>query len=103
TPTSTPGSYTLSLHDALPIFFAVGVVMCLFYGPILAGFALWRGGFGLDATGWGVIAVSTVLKTGYALFLQRAYRSGDFSFVYPRSEEHTSELQSRENLVCRLL
>src|SRR5690606_21095513 len=83
TPTSTPGSYTLSLHDALPIFFAVGVVMCLFYGPILAGFALWRGGFGLDATGWGVIAVSTVLKTGYALFLQRAYRSGDFSFVYP--------------------
>src|SRR5690606_40486019 len=23
--------------------------------------------------------------------------------VYPRSEEHTSELQSRENLVCRLL
>src|SRR5690606_32242820 len=24
-------------------------------------------------------------------------------FTYPRSEEHTSELQSRENLVCRLL
>src|SRR5690606_40014935 len=23
--------------------------------------------------------------------------------VFPRSEEHTSELQSRENLVCRLL
>src|SRR5690606_8025427 len=23
--------------------------------------------------------------------------------LYPRSEEHTSELQSRENLVCRLL
>src|SRR5690606_40713175 len=23
--------------------------------------------------------------------------------VHPRSEEHTSELQSRENLVCRLL
>src|SRR5690606_39825835 len=42
------------------------------------------------------------------------YRSrGDFRFDYdnlkislkaePRSEEHTSELQSRENLVCRLL
>src|SRR5690606_40346679 len=28
----------------------------------------------------------------------------DFSFEIPkRSEEHTSELQSRENLVCRLL
>src|SRR5690606_22431255 len=25
------------------------------------------------------------------------------NFVSPRSEEHTSELQSRENLVCRLL
>src|SRR5690606_40818434 len=24
-------------------------------------------------------------------------------FLAPRSEEHTSELQSRENLVCRLL
>src|SRR6266511_5596619 len=23
--------------------------------------------------------------------------------AYPRSEEHTSELQSRENIVCRLL
>src|SRR5207302_10614737 len=36
-------------------------------------------------------------------------RYGDFSprligfQVVPRSEEHTSELQSRENLVCRLL
>src|SRR5690606_42079412 len=29
--------------------------------------------------------------------------SRDFSAVFNRSEEHTSELQSRENLVCRLL
>src|SRR5690606_39524819 len=28
---------------------------------------------------------------------------GDQRTLYPRSEEHTSELQSRENLVCRLL
>src|SRR5690606_39531284 len=26
-----------------------------------------------------------------------------FLYLFPRSEEHTSELQSRENLVCRLL
>src|SRR5436309_14913080 len=26
-----------------------------------------------------------------------------YQYVLPRSEEHTSELQSRENLVCRLL
>src|SRR5436309_9143662 len=29
--------------------------------------------------------------------------SGRFDFPIARSEEHTSELQSRENLVCRLL
>src|SRR5690606_40615087 len=29
--------------------------------------------------------------------------SSDFALVKERSEEHTSELQSRENLVCRLL
>src|SRR5690606_39601487 len=27
----------------------------------------------------------------------------NFPFIQHRSEEHTSELQSRENLVCRLL
>src|SRR3712207_8706826 len=27
----------------------------------------------------------------------------DFSFIFVRSEEHTSELQSRQYLVCRLL
>src|SRR5690606_35822531 len=34
----------------------------------------------------------------------RAFRHADRSaHAHPRSEEHTSELQSRENLVCRLL
>src|SRR5690606_41459730 len=37
----------------------------------------------------------------------QSYRSGrvyiDGEVRTPRSEEHTSELQSRENLVCRLL
>src|SRR5947208_10009874 len=28
---------------------------------------------------------------------------GDFFLEYPRSEEHTSELQSPDHLVCRLL
>src|SRR5690606_34857361 len=31
------------------------------------------------------------------------FRIRAFFLVDPRSEEHTSELQSRENLVCRLL
>src|SRR5690606_41943649 len=36
---------------------------------------------------------------------QRPLRCGDVreQFQQPRSEEHTSELQSREKLVCRLL
>src|SRR5690606_41064020 len=34
---------------------------------------------------------------------ERAYiRSDGAHCITPRSEEHTSELQSRENLVCRL-
>src|SRR5690606_42126766 len=30
-------------------------------------------------------------------------QNGSRAAIWPRSEEHTSELQSRENLVCRLL
>src|SRR5690606_40714122 len=38
------------------------------------------------------------------LFVQGNHEvRGAFSRHLPRSEEHTSELQSRENLVCRLL
>src|SRR5438874_3900963 len=33
----------------------------------------------------------------------KAQRPGAFSGAKPRSEEHTSELQSRRDLVCRLL
>src|SRR5690606_41991003 len=64
--TSTTEIYTLSLHDALPIFLLV----------------------------WG--------EKGE---LSDALDIHDHFVGVPhlRSEEHTSELQSRENLVCRLL
>src|SRR3712207_8877487 len=39
--------------------------------------------------------------SGYLPALEAAYRAG--SRVVERSEEHTSELQSRQYLVCRLL
>src|SRR5436309_8854920 len=61
--TATTEIYTLSLHDALPIYVVVGVVR--------VGRLVQLGGARRDDVG--------------------------------RSEEHTSELQSRENLVCRLL
>src|SRR2546430_2560713 len=40
-------------------------------------------------------------RKGTTAFLQRA--TLDFEITDPRSEEHTSELQSQSNLVCRLL
>src|SRR5690242_21066502 len=65
--TATTEIYTLSLHDALPIFSSLGH---RFEG--LAGY-LW-------------------IKA-----------EAHFNRRRPRSEEHTSELQSHVNLVCRLL
>src|SRR5207302_6939331 len=42
--------------------------------------------------------LENVLKSG-----GESRRKGALQHSTPRSEEHTSELQSRENLVCRLL
>src|SRR5947209_13647592 len=70
--TSTTGIYTLSLHDALPIF--------------LGGL---RGGARAAAR---LAGLQADLALGGR---ERGQR--------PRSEEHTSELQSRQYLVCRLL
>src|SRR2546430_16431418 len=72
--TATTEIYTLSLHDALPIYGADGDVR-----------AALRGG--------GRLLFAPVI-------LQRSlYGAGQVD----RSEEHTSELQSQSNLVCRLL
>src|SRR3712207_8422034 len=73
--TATTEIYTLSLHDALPIYVAdlgqhelqVGLVVAVPAGPA-----------GAEDAGHAVERVD-------------------------RSEEHTSELQSRQYLVCRLL
>src|SRR5690606_41824532 len=73
---------TLSLHDALPI--------CL----VLRNNA----GDDLTVTEDGSFTFPTRLAPGaaYDVTVKAQPKS-------PRSEEHTSELQSRENLVCRLL
>src|SRR5690606_42132603 len=68
--------YTLSLHDALPI--------CRFEGGY--GGSHWI--YGAGSLGWGSERAGAWLR---------------FVDDEIRSEEHTSELQSRENLVCRLL
>src|SRR5256885_9971099 len=66
--TATTEIYTLSLHDALPIWCLLAVLVCLIANCSSASLA--------------------PARTGRAA---------------ERSEEHTSELQSPCNLVCRLL
>src|SRR3712207_8341330 len=81
--TATTEIYTLSLHDALPI---------LSLGPLIGG----------DELG------QALLDAGHPALdhLVRCIRHNRFEAVRRRnlrSEEHTSELQSRQYIVCRLL
>src|SRR5690242_21678513 len=76
--TATTVIYTLSLHDALPILFGQGEPL-----PARAS-GEGRGGGRVRGDGWGARIRGAGLKRR-------------------RSEEHTSELQSHVNLVCRLL
>src|SRR5437899_12554692 len=76
--TSPPALYSLSLHDALPIFLQV----------VVAALA--------DVVGES--------RRQQALVERRRSRHRKRSIVHEgRSEEHTSELQSLRHLVCRLL
>src|SRR2546430_7459584 len=80
--TATTEIYTLSLHDALPIYL----------GPQRHAGRLAH----LDQLG--------PARLGQAEPLERAEQHGQLvDAELRRSEEHTSELQSQSNLVCRLL
>src|SRR5690349_21925874 len=72
---AAPAIYSLSLHDALPIFCRSSAGAC---------------DLAENCTGSGAAcpADAKVASAGHAA---------------PRSEEHTSELQSRRDLGCRLL
>src|SRR3712207_9036697 len=76
--TATTEIYTLSLHDALPILMTAYFVPDDSFQQIM-----------LDAVARGV-QVDVMLP-------------GPHADKRVRSEEHTSELQSRQYLVCRLL
>lgn len=66
----------------LPFIWLVTALICSLYVPVLAGYCWWRQPtLSWQAVAW--IAGSGVLKTSYALFLQRGYRLGEFSLVYP--------------------
>src|SRR5690606_40925417 len=93
--TAPTGIYTLSLHDALPIlgcldrptsgaYFFAGRDVSSFERDDLA--RLRREAFGFVFQSYNLLPGVSACEN-----------------VELRSEEHTSELQSRENLVCRLL
>src|SRR5690606_40532980 len=51
-----------------------------------------------------VVDMKNIMVAGFAvLLLLSGSAQADVNRMLQRSEEHTSELQSRENLVCRLL
>src|SRR5436309_5286085 len=99
TDTATPKIYTLSLHDALPILTHLAQGLRLNLTNALAGNLKLFAHFLERAA----VTVDEAKAQGqHAAF---AFREGiqHVHDLWPRSEEHTSELQSRENLVCRLL
>src|SRR5690606_41894940 len=93
--------YDLALHDALPI--SKPLLALLFIALPLVS-------FGQDKTinleqaieiglSNNASAKASALRIDEALALKKS----SWDIDKTRSEEHTSELQSRENLVCRLL
>src|SRR3712207_7046057 len=80
--TATTEIYTLSLHDALPIS---RVARAVLGEPGKRGLA------------------RRVQHDAPALHVDDAFADGERPLDALRSEEHTSELQSRQYLVCRLL
>src|SRR5690606_41022872 len=100
--TPTPQIYTLSLHDALPICrhrLRVGGGEDAHVDEVEVAEALGV----LDELERLLehLGIVDVALRGEAV--ERALLADEELHVLHRSEEHTSELQSRENLVCRLL
>jgi drug/metabolite transporter (DMT)-like permease len=66
----------------LPFVWLVGAIICTAYVPVLIFYGLtFHPTLPAGAVGW--ILGSGLLKTSYSLFLQRGYRHGDFSLIYP--------------------
>src|SRR5690606_41503537 len=94
--------FPLSLHDALPIYFrAVGADNV--YGLSARGLAIDTAESGGEEFPWfREFWLVRPEPQDRQLTLYALLDSPSLAGAY-RSEEHTSELQSREKLVCRLL
>src|SRR5205823_13766367 len=86
--TDTPPTeiYTLSLHDALPI--SAAALSAASFAAVIFSFSIF------SAAIFSTVAFSAASLAAVALSV---------ASLAPRSEEHTSELQSLAYLVCRLL
>src|SRR5207302_8792747 len=95
--------YTLSLHDALPISWEVNGVTGgnSTYGTI-SSTGLYTPPPTVPSPATVTVTVISQENTADLANASVTIVSG-VSVSVSRSEEHTSELQSRENLVCRLL
>src|SRR3712207_9292669 len=80
--TATTEIYTLSLHDALPI---------------------WLAAFSEGAHAAVREELEPLLRKGAQAIVLDLRGNGGGLLTESRSEEHTSELQSRQYLLCRLL
>src|SRR5690606_41758824 len=88
--------YTLSLHDALPISLAKA---CCSPSRSSGRLVSSRHSQWLPPVTWG----RQKLTTSWCALSSSSRVVSSLRRHHPRSEEHTSELQSRGNLVCRLL
>src|SRR5207244_9381979 len=88
-PPPTPALSTLSLHDALPICTSPACTVCPSRTSIERTIAV--------SSGW--TRIVGALETA----MPRAVTTWSSGIRPIRSEEHTSELQSPDHLVCRLL
>src|SRR5205814_9416128 len=98
---STHGIYPLSLHDALPIFFAPGDVNAMWKTGLLGDAFFVTYMISAPILGFLADRISRWIIVGSAVILWSLASGG--SGLAARSEEHTSELQSLRHLVCRLL
>src|SRR5690606_41307836 len=90
--TVTTAIYTLSLHDALPIFFRSSFSTSISVRSV---------SFRMSASRR--TSSASMPLSFFSLGAVFGSAIGASCPCLNRSEEHTSELQSRENLVCRLL
>src|SRR5690554_6250581 len=100
--TATTATYTLSLHDALPICREDAQVRNFVLG--LLGQPVSEAGYSEPCVPHpGPLPTQAARQAAMMSEAVCLIAARPAAFVQKRSEEHTSELQSRPHLVCRLL